>query len=285
VNGTLIAGPPCREERASQAAAEAFSPPAAASIHSGLEEAVMRKLGVGMVTLTLGLLMTSGAPAQQSGDNATKQNNNSNNTQSSSNERTIRGVVSGVTVLGETMVNYSTHRAEMARASYITVLGSPHWGQSNQGSANKSNQDASDKNKDNASDKNKDNTSDKNKDNASDKNKDNADRSGAAMKHRANVYILAITPQTKVTEASSDGQEAARSAATAQFDRLELGDRVEVKFRPENAGNQGKDDSRHGRHRTFGGEAISISILPAAQHHDQGQHSSSDRSQKSGDQK
>jgi hypothetical protein len=190
------------------------------------------------------------ASAQQTGNNA--------NQGGQANEQTIRGIVTGVTVLGETMVNYQTRRAEAAQATYITVLGSPDWGRMSR--------DPSDK----------------------DRTGDDKDKSGAthssSTKRRANVYVQAVGPGTAFREASGSGRDAAKSASTTQFDRLEVGEWVEVDFRSmdnTNPANRPGADTRHGWHRTFIGQAVSVTILPEPQHGEQANESSSSRSETS----
>jgi hypothetical protein len=204
-----------------------------------------------MTMLALGVALGPGAPAR-AGDDA-----KSGGGKDSGNTRTICGTVAGVTVVGEAAINYETRQAEVARGSVLTVVGSPlHDGRD----ARKSDEDK-------------------------DKGK-GGDREPRS--HRANVYLIALTPQTKVCEAQGHGDsssgkgdragQATSTASPAAFEKLELGDRVEVKFTPAPGDGRASMDRRHGRHRTFRGDAIEIKILPA--HHDHESRSSSERSSK-----
>jgi len=85
---------------------------------------------------------------------------------------------------------------------------------------------------------------------------------------RANVYVVALSPQTKVYQASDDDEKTAKKSE-ASMNSLEVGDPVVIEFQPADdsdatAGIKQTSDMRgkHGRHRTYFGVAKSIVILP-----------------------
>ncbi len=212
----------------------------------------MRMLTAAM-SVALILAMGLNASAQDADDTKAKDD------QGSAERQTIRGTVAGVTVVGETMIDHEPHRAAVAQASYLTILGSPrrdearHEGQG--GDPQKPQEvrrDSSAEGKDEES------------------GHGSQGDAGPAQRRRSNVYLVAITPRTKVFESSGDDSSGAKGSASredqgqsqASFERVELGDRVEVEFRSEHATTRRTNDRRHGRHRTFRGMATSITILP-----------------------
>ena len=108
---------------------------------------------------------------------------------------TIRGVIAGVASEGETVIDFRTNRGMTVEAAYITVIGSPT------------------------------NTEHRNKDTAGGNTA--ADREG--NHDRDNVYVLWLSPKTKFEQCWKDsaGKEQKKSVT---LDRLEVGDRVEVRF-------------------------------------------------------
>lgn len=155
---------------------------------------------------------------------------------------TIRGTVAGVTVVGETIISPETNRTAIAQASFLTVVGLPYRDPARDGPR-----------------KHPEETPGL-----------DAIRGGpteplrAAGVSRANVYLIAITPRTAFYEAEPGGPESreGRGRARSSFERIELGDRIEVELILGTSHRRPGDDS-HGRARTFPGEATSITILPA----------------------
>jgi hypothetical protein len=182
--------------------------------------------------IALGLALALAAPAWAQNQN---QNPKKEHDSSTSEMETIRGVVAGVTVLGETVVNTESGRAEESDVTVLTIVGSPHWGHRDEQHAAKG-----------------------------------ADRleSGRRMRHRDNVYILAISPTTKIREANGWKKEEIDSASTATLDQLELGDYVQATYKPIAHERPGKQVARkHGRHRMFRGRLESLTVLPHPAHH------------------
>jgi hypothetical protein len=158
---------------------------------------------------------------------------------SSHGEWTVRGMVAGVTTAGETVVNYESGRAEAAEAAFLTIIGSPDRGR-----------------------RDRDRDADGGRDRAN--KAEGKSNEGRAMRNRDNVYVLAVTPSTKVREATGGSREAIESAAAASFDKLELGDHVLATFKRADSGQPPKaGDMKHGRHRIYRGELVSLTILPA----------------------
>jgi hypothetical protein len=152
---------------------------------------------------------------------------------------TVRGVIAAVAVEGETVIDYATRRAAVAEAAHLTIIGSP------------------------VDDKGRD--KDRDKDNDQARSRD--DRSGSG-RQRHNIYVVWLTPTTEIRDATGtsggDRDKGKPGSNRAAFDKLEVGDRVEVTFvRRDLSGTGGGDAQarRHGRHRTYFGDAVSITIL------------------------
>jgi len=164
--------------------------------------------------------------------------------QASLGNETIRGVIAGITAEGEAMFDYRNNRAVAAEGAFLTIVGSPV----------------------------------------------NADREaarpagaareerGSSNRKRHNIYYVWMTPKTKFCESSaqpgkSDAQnEAGRSEQKREiaFDNLEVGEHVEIQFAlrddTSSSGSAHQTEQmrrKHGRHRTFVGNATEVTILPA----------------------
>jgi hypothetical protein len=159
-------------------------------------------------------------------------------------------VIAAVIAEGLAMIDYRTNRAVAAEAAFLTVVGSPV---KSEGAA-------------------------KDRPVATE-----TERQGDSGKKRHNVYYIWMTPRTKVCEASNEWGAARQTQSQTEaqkrdvaFDRLEVGDHVEIQFtRSEETGaNTATHQSerlrtKHGRDRTFVGQASSITIQPpmnAAEH-------------------
>jgi len=204
-----------------------------------------------ILPLTLGLIL---APVSLAGDD-------DKSSAAKGQEQTIRGVISGVTVMGETDIDYATRKATTAEATYLTVIGHP------------SKNDEASKGQERAS-------ADKDKDVKRTANKSSDEKSGAGERprQRMNVYVVAVSPKTKVCEIKQAGKEGSASAKeeACELDKVEIGDRVEVCFNPKMASDssdkQGQtraSSQKHGRHRTYFGIATAIKIMDAPSGHEQ----------------
>jgi hypothetical protein len=106
------------------------------------------------------------------------------------------------------------------------------------------------------------------------------DSKSGSDRARDNVYLVWLTPRTKVCERTMDTAklDATDKDATDKnkkevaLDQLEVGDRVEIEFnRGEESGANAVSPKteqmrrRHGRHRTFSGYATSLTIIPQTQ--------------------
>jgi hypothetical protein len=175
----------------------------------------------------------------------------------SSQAEIIRGVVAGITAEGEVMLDYRTNAAARTQGAFLTIVGSPIMSGADERSRGAGETDAR----------------------------------AASGKKRHNVYIAWLAPRTKITDASKESgrpEQNQRPAAgetpsrvlgnEIPFDQLEVGDRVEIQFIPqeESAQIQGVHQNErmrqtHGRHRTFVGTAMSITVLPHARHEAKGE--------------
>jgi hypothetical protein len=232
----------------------------------------MRTLCAGVATVALGLATCLSASAQvenRSQDRSTTERKQSNQ----GDTKVIHGVVSGVTVEGETAIDFRTNRAVLVESSYLTIVGS----EANQGRQH--DRDEADRNNDRNS-------------------RDAGDRQASADRHRHNVYVVWMTPRTEIRMANArrgdgnrDGQNndqrnqnanpgaAAANASPVSFETLEVGDRVEVRFNARNTAseNQNSANRKHGRHRTYYGDATAITILSEPGQNDRNRESNRER--------
>ena len=191
----------------------------------------MRKTRLAALSaFALAITLGTGAGAQDNRAGAGGQGRDQN--QGQSGKQKIRGVVGEITAEGELVLDYRTNRAVLAEAAYVTVIGAPEKGHEG-ASARRTGGPAGEH------------------------------RSG---KDRENIYIVWLSPKTKVCEA---GGKAGQKKETS-LDRLEVGDTVEIEFIPrqETTGHPGASQTaqmrqKHGRDRTYVGEAEEIAILPS----------------------
>jgi hypothetical protein len=189
--------------------------------------------------------------------------------QSARETQTIRGVVAAVTAAGEVIFDHRSNRAAAAGAAFVTVIGSP----TNSEGALKDRAGATATERDRAA------STATEREHAASPATD-TDRTGSLGRKRHNVYIVWLTPQTKICESSAPSEKSTQTQGQSQadkreiaLDQLEVGDHVEVQFsRREDSGqsqsvHQTEAMRRsHGRHRTFVGHATSITILPYIGH-------------------
>ena len=169
-----------------------------------------------MAALSLGLMASPCLWAQTDKDKST------NGDQSPGSQKTIEGVVAGVTVVGETMVDYETDRAITAEKDYLTIVAPSHHGDKGEKHAQKSEQASSNQEKGSAK-QDKDVKQTTNADKSADRGSED---SGQSSGRSARVYLVEVTPKTEVCECRDDGKKKCELA------RLEIGDRVEVEFKP-----------------------------------------------------
>lgn len=209
----------------------------------------MRKRLALVVSMTLGIAMCTSARAQnvrQGGEN-----------RNVGNQQTIRGVIAGVTAIGETEFNPRTNRLEGVEASSLEIVGSPI---------------GEGEHHDRVAENSRNQTGD---------NKNESEHNGT--RHRDNMYVIWLTPQTRLTLASEhDGRHEAskreqNAAQPITFEDLQLGDRVEVTFDQNQVANargartnaNSPANQKHGRNRVYYGDAVSIKVLPARSHHEE----------------
>ncbi|WP_435007031.1 hypothetical protein P12x_004440 [Tundrisphaera lichenicola] len=180
--------------------------------------------------MTLGLALI---PTARAG------NDDKNASDKKSQEKTVQGVVSEVTVLGETDIDYSTGRAVSATMTYLTVLGRPSEMEESKGEGDK----------------------------VAKSSKTSASGKSDQSRKRMNVYVLAIAPKTKVCECmATEKAGAAAQEKECGFDKLEIGDTVEVRYESDISKSEAKnassrDNRKHGRHRIYFGAAKDIKIM------------------------
>jgi hypothetical protein len=167
-------------------------------------------------------LLLALVPAARAGDDDKKAS------ESKSPEQTVKGVVSEITLLGETDVDYKTRKAITAEATFVTVIGHPAM---KEGEKEKKGTGA-------------------------------AAKAGEGHRHRMNVYVLAVSPKTKVCECEESKGTSASKETSCEFSKVEIGDKVEVCFDPKTTKASGTGaEMKHGRHRIFFGVAHDIKIV------------------------
>ncbi len=211
--------------------------------------AVLASASAVLLVLALSPITLAQQENRREGATITNPTAGQNRTQTSSAKETIRGVVAGVTAEGEAMFDYRTNRAVAAEAAFLTVVGSPV---KNDGAEATRSDDAS-----------------------------NEDRAGS-KRRRHNVYIVWLTPSTKICEGQAHGEKAAAGGETRRenqkreiaLDNLEVGDHVEIQFTKNdesgatNSAHQTDQMRRkHGRHRTHVGFATEVTVLPESGSH------------------
>jgi hypothetical protein len=238
----------------------------------------MRKLFATATALTLGLALTTGIRADDKGNDDKGKTDQSNSSQS----QTIHGIVAGVTVEGETAVDYQSNKAVMLEAAYLTIVGMPgpghHGNQANahqdQNSARADNNTQAQANRDNA-DRENANRGNANRDEI---NRETVLRENRANSGRHNVYLVWLSPKTKVCEANNASDKGGEKKECS-LDKLEVGDRVEIQMtrRSESSSNsQGTPTEamrrKHGRNRIYVCDASEITILSAPGHNQDNAH-------------
>lgn len=214
----------------------------------------MRKLLATATALTLGLALTTGLRADDKGNDDKGKTDQANSTQT----QTIHGIVAGVTVEGETAVDYQANKAVMLEAAYLTIVGMPgpgHHGDQANAHRDQNSAKADDNNQAQA--------------NRDEINRETVRRENRANSGRHNVYLVWLSPKTKVCEANNASDKGGEKKECS-LDKLEVGDRVEVQMtrRSETDSNsQGTPTEamrrKHGRNRIYVCDASEITILSA----------------------
>jgi len=248
----------------------------------------MRIPTVGIATLVLGLATGLNAAAQQGrgGSGGNSNSNNKGDGQNTTQMQTVRGVIAGVTAEGETVFDHKANRAVTVEAAYITVIGSPRMDGQNADRA----RNGGDRGRDNSSNNGNNSTKSSNNANSNNNggnsaNNNSNNTAGGSDRRRDNIYIVWLTPKTKVAEQYFDAEGRKATVRDTTFDKVEVGDRVEIQFMPRegsqsnvNATQNDNARMKHGRHRTFVGDANWITILPARNEGQRGGSSGNDSS-------
>jgi len=208
----------------------------------------MRKVLAVVAACGLGIALAAGVWAQD--NKAANADQNQDKDKDRGETITVRGVVAEVNAEGELVIDYQTKQAVLVAATYLTIVELPKDGQGD--ASKRGDADRKDEGKD----------KDKNKDQAKDDDDDDTSR--------RNVYIVWLSPRTKVYEASGDSEKADQKKE-ASPDRIDVGEVVEVQMtrRAETAAEPGVDQSaparrKHGRYRVVLGDAKAITILSSA---------------------
>ena len=197
----------------------------------------MRRVLAVVAACGLGIALGSDAWAQD--------NKGANDNQNQDKDRggmiTVRGVVAEVTAEGEMAIDYQTNRAVLVEATYLTIVETPKDGQGDASKRGDADRNDNDNKKDQANDD------------------DDTDR--------RNIYIVSISPRTKVYQASGDSGKADQKKE-ASLDGVDVGEVVEVQMtrRAETAANAGANQTgpakrKHGRYRVVFGDANVLTIL------------------------
>jgi hypothetical protein len=192
-----------------------------------------------ILPMTLGLFLS---PVAWAGDDDKTATNKKGE------ELTIRGIVSEVTLVGETDIDFKTGKAVEAEEVLLTIVGHP-WSQEAM-EREKAREHAS---------------SDKDKDRDVKRTSNDQASPGMRHHHRMNIYVIAVSPKTKICECLSTGKTDSASVKEEKcgLDKLEVGDRVEVTFASNSTekATTNAATQKHGRHRTYFGIANDIKIL------------------------
>ncbi len=160
---------------------------------------------------------------------------------------TIHGVISDFTVIGETDVDETTGKVMTAEATLVTVIGHPHHDRSLSTALAKAEKEGAEI---------------KAGKEVGIEDRAKPEMGGRGNRNRMNVYVVAISPKTKVCDMTPDGKD-----VEIKLDQMEVGDHVELVFDPKvMAKSSGKEEPKkgemkHGRHRTYYGAATGIKLL------------------------
>jgi len=252
------------------------------------------KFATAAMALAVGFTLTTGAWTRADDKNKDKGDHQAS---ASGQHQMIQGVLAGVTVVGETMVNYESNRAQTAEVSYLTIAGSPvgNGSQHEQGQQGKNDQSSSKQISqagNQSSEKSSRGQGEDKQQTASNQGQGSRENGSNEMNSYDNIYLIAVSPKTEVCECSegdnAKGQEKnGQNKKQCEFAALELGDRVEVEFARNSSQNQQAKNTKHGRHRVIQGVADSITVLRHKKNHGGGsdQGSSSHESKGSQDSK
>lgn len=202
-------------------------------------------LGASVFALIFAVALSPSARAQEETRRGTGEK------QSAHMQQTIHGVIAGITAEGEVFFNHQTSTATKAEAAFLTVVGSPIHSELAAAHENRAATTG-------------------------------GEREHAQSGHRRhNVYIVWLTPKTKVCEmmhqssasGAADRAKSDQAKKEVAFDDLEVGDRVEVAFtsQEESAAHANVHQTehmrrKHGRHRTHVGYATAITIVQTPEH-------------------
>ena len=210
-----------------------------------------------ILPMTLGLIL---APVALAGDDDKKASDKKGD------EQTIKGIVTEVTLVGETDIDTKTGKAITSEGTFLTIIGHPWNHEAMKG------------------DKDREHASNNAKDRDVKRTSTDDSKSAEHHRHRMNVYIVAVTAKTKMCECTASGKQgSAAKEEKCELDKLEIGDRVEVCFSAKDSDKNSKaEPQKHGRHRVYFGVANDVMILDEPM---EAEHSASNESKDNKDKK
>jgi hypothetical protein len=202
-----------------------------------------------VVTMALAITFGPSSGAQESRRSSRRSDQNPSGgpepSRRAAHSETIRGVIAGITAEGEMTLDYRHDRAVAAEAAFLTVVGAPVKSEKHQAG---------------------------HRDTAREE-----ERHGRSARRRHNIYIVWLSPRTKINECleesgksrSEPGQAShERGKKDVTLDQLEVGDHVEIQFNRREETDEShiahqseRMRQKHGRHRTHVGYATEVTIL------------------------
>lgn len=170
-----------------------------------------------------------------------------------------------MTAEGEVYFNHQTNTAVKTEGAFLTVVASPTSMDKNREGSQERRRAAGNAGGENATANNQ----------AGARTGEQGTQHHHGDHRRHNVYIVWLTPKTKVCTAQAGGVKSNDGSTKSEaekkemaFDQLEVGDHVEIAFTPFEDSDAHKHvhqsqhmQSKHGRHRTHIGYATAITIL------------------------
>ncbi len=158
----------------------------------------------------------------------------------------VHGVISDFTAIGETDVDETTGKVMTAEVTLVTVIGHRHHDRSLTAALDKAKKEGAE-------------VKAGKEVGIEDKKKE---MDGPGNRSRMSLYMVAVSPKTKVCDVSPAGKE-----TEVKLEELEIGDRVELTFEPKMMSKPSDKDEakpgqlKHGRHRTYLGAATGIKLM------------------------
>lgn len=177
--------------------------------------------------------------AQQKNQNARQQQQQGEQRQQQGQQQqqTIHGTIAGVTVVGEAVIDPQSNQAVIVEVDYLTILGMPlgeaGGGAAEQSIRERSNQDQSQQERP-EQERSQQRRSQQQAE-QSDQNRQRQSAQGQADTLRQNLYLVAITPETKIRMAGQNRQRQGQSAQDRQSQQDEPSQQEQQQQRRDNA--------------------------------------------------